>query len=130
MRTFKLQIITLKGREEKEIIHLKLRDESGFFGIMAGHIDFLTIVEPGIGEYLDSKNKKIFFATDSGFLLVISGVAILSVYEFFEGSSPEELLALISEQIRKRKSLEARYRKLITEIEEAFIKRTLEIYRI
>ncbi len=130
MRTFKLQIITLKGREEKEIIHLKLRDESGFFGIMAGHIDFLTIVEPGIGEYLDHKNQKFFIATDSGFFFVRSGIATLAVYEFFEGTSPEELSALIAEQIRKRKIAEARYRKLITEIEETFIKRALEIYRI
>ncbi len=130
MKTFKLRIITLKGIEEKEIRYLKLRDESGFFGIMAGHTDFLTIVEPGVGEYIASDHQKRYIATDSGFLLIFSGMVTLSVYEIFEGSSPEELADLIAEQISKRKSAEARYRKLITEIEETFLKRALEIYRV
>lgn len=114
---------------EREITYLKLRDESGYFGIMAGHGEFLTVLEPGLGSYKDATGRVQYFALDGGFLLVEKEKVVLSVYEFFEGESPEELLQLISETIRKRKESEERYRRLIKEIEETFVKRALEVYR-
>lgn len=127
-KPFKLKIVTLREILEREITYLKISDESGYFGIMANHIDFLTVIEPGLGTYKTPDGKTHYFAVDGGFLLVEKGEVILSVYEFFEGKSPEDLSKLISETIKKRKEIEERYRKLITEIEETFLKRALQVY--
>jgi len=128
-KTFKVKIITLREVMEKEVTSLKLRDESGFFGIMAGHTDFFTILEPGLGTYRDHLDKTYYFAVDGGFLRIERGKVVLAVYEFFEGASPEELYQRIFEVIEKRREREEKYRKLISEMEETFLKRALEIYR-
>lgn len=121
--------MTLKEKIELEVTYLKLRDESGYFGLMANHTEFLTVVEPGLGVYYDLKGKPKYLATDGGFLFFQQGSCLLAVYEFFEGESPEELANLIREKIKKRREREEHYRKLIKEIEEAYLTRTLEIYK-
>lgn len=128
-KAFRVNIVTLKDRITLEVTYLKLKDESGYFGIMANHTEFLTIVEPGLGVYHDQKGDQKYLATDGGFLFFNQGSCLLTVYEIFLGDSPEELANQIREHIRKRKEREEHYRKLIKEIEEAYLKKTLEVYK-
>lgn len=126
---FTLEIITLRGREVRQVSYLKLRDESGSFGIMRNHGDFLTVIEPGLGYYRDIDGKIKYIATDGGFLIIHRGCITLCAYEYFEGESPEEIVKLVKERIEKKREIEERYRKLATEIEEIFLKRALELYK-
>lgn len=126
---FNITIVTLTGQTEKQVTYLRLKDESGYFGIMKNHADFLTIIEPSLGFYRGINEKEIFIALDGGILTIKSGRVTINTREIFESEDPEKLSRIIDETIVKRRESEASFRNILSGIEDAFIKKTMELKR-
>ena len=126
---FTITIVTLTGQIEKQITYLRLKDESGYFGIMKNHADFLTVIEPSLGFYRDKNEKEFFIALDGGILVIKSGRVTINTREIFESEDPEKLSRIIDETIVKRHESEASFRNILSGIEDAFIKKTMELKR-
>ena len=123
---FRLRIVTPSRVLEREISHLRLKDPSGFFGVMHNHADFITVLLPSLGYYTDSEGKEIFLAVDEGILCMKRGAATLSTREVFESRDAEELSDMIGMTILKRAESEAAFCELLRGMERAFIEKTLE----
>jgi len=126
---FNITIVTLTGQTEKQVTYLRLKDASGYFGIMKNHADFLTIIEPSLGFYRSITEKEFFIALDGGILTIKNGRVTINTREIFESEDPEKLSRIIDETIVKRHEFEASFRNILSGIEDAFIKKTMELKR-
>lgn len=126
---FNITIVTLTGQTEKQITYLRLKDASGYFGIMKNHADFLTIIEPSLGFYRSINEKEFFIALDGGILAIKNGRVTINTREIFESEDPEKLSRIIDETIVKRHESEASFRNILSGIEDAFIKKAMELKR-
>ena len=55
------------------IVALRAEDESGSFGILPGHADFLTVLTPSVLRWRGTDNVEHFCATEEGVLRVSEG---------------------------------------------------------
>jgi len=127
--SFRLNIVTPAGIFSRDITHIRLKDESGAFGIMKGHIDFLTVLIPSLCYYRDLNGKEMFLAVDEGIFSVRGGVATLTSREIFESGDAEKLAELIESSFQERKKSEAGLREMLGNIEKAFIEKTAAFLR-
>ena len=127
--SFKLNIVTPAGIFSRDITHIRLRDQSGFFGIMKGHIDFLTVLVPSLCYYRDENGKEMFLAVDEGIFSVRAGMATLTSREVFESGDAEKLAELMESTFEQRKKAEAGLREMLGNIEKSFIEKTAAFLR-
>jgi len=126
---FKLRIVTPAKVSEKNVKAIRLKDESGFFGIMKGHVDFLTALDPSLCYYLDDNGKEAFLAVDGGVVSVKDGTVTITSRDVFESENAEELSEIIEKTFTKRDSSEASFLTMLKGIEQSFIEKTLEFIR-
>ncbi|MFH1702193.1 MAG: F0F1 ATP synthase subunit epsilon [Nitrospirota bacterium] len=127
--SFKLNIVTPNQILEREITYIRFKDETGFFGILKGHIDFLTILVPSLCYYRDITDREIFLAVDRGILNVREGVVFLTSREVFESEDAERLSEKIDKTILKRSESEKAFLKMLEGIERSFMEKTLEFMK-
>ena len=127
--SFRLKIVTPAGIFSRDITLLRLKDESGFFGIMKGHIDFLTVLVPSLCYYRDENGREMFLAVDEGIFSVREGVATLTSKEIFESEDAEKLAELIESTFEQRRKAEAGLREMLGNIEKSFIEKTAAFLR-
>jgi len=54
--------------DAEAIVSLRAEDESGSFGILPGHADFLTVLTPSVLRWRDAENVERFCAVEEGVL--------------------------------------------------------------
>ena len=126
---FTLTINTPSGALAREITSVRLADGSGAFGILAGHADFLTVIQPSIGYYMDTEDRETFFAADGGVFTVREGSATLTTREYYESAHPEELAATVDKSILAREKSEQSFSAMLQGIEKTFIEKTAAFMR-
>jgi F-type H+-transporting ATPase subunit epsilon len=126
---FRLEIVTPSAMFSRDITHIRLRDESGFFGIMKGHTDFMTVLVPSLCYFRDSRGREVYLAVDAGFVTVRKGVATVTSREVFEGNDPQKLAELIESTFEKRRKSEATLREMLGNIEKSFMEKMAGVLR-
>lgn len=126
---FNLNIVTPSGILVKEIQALRLADETGSFGIMKGHMDFLTVLQPSLGYYIDAEGKETFVAVDGGILSIRGEAVTLTTKELFESEEPEKLSAIMEQTIQKKKKSEQSFSGMLQGIEKSFIEKAVSLGR-
>jgi F-type H+-transporting ATPase subunit epsilon len=127
--SFRFRVVTPSKISEKEISHVRLKDRTGFFGIMKGHADFLTVLVPSLCYYADAGGKEFFLAVDGGVLEVKGGVVSLTSREVHESTDAGELAAIIEKAVRKRDESEIALRGMLEGIERSFMEKSLALAR-
>ncbi|HYA12660.1 MAG TPA: F0F1 ATP synthase subunit epsilon [Thermodesulfovibrionales bacterium] len=127
--SFRLNIVTPTKMFERDIRYIRLKDETGFFGIMKGHIDFLTVLVPSLCYYIDTNTKEIFLAVDGGILSVRGETVSLTSKQVFESEDSEKLAEIIENTIWKREESEKTFLKMLEGIERSFMEKTIEFIR-
>ena len=120
---FILEIVTPRLMATREIIALRLFDESGSFGIRKDHCDFLTTLIPAIGSYKDPAGHEHYLAADGGIFQVHDNWATLISGEIFEDDNAEQLAVSIRNDFLRRGSLEQRISNMIEGIENSFFEK-------
>jgi F-type H+-transporting ATPase subunit epsilon len=123
--SFRFRVVTPPKITEKDITHIRLKDKTGFFGIMRGHTDFLTILEPSLCYYADAEGKEFFLGVDGGVLSVKKGVVSLTSREVYESTDAEALAGVIENAILKRDESEIVLRGMLEGIERSFMEKSL-----
>jgi F-type H+-transporting ATPase subunit epsilon len=127
--SFRLNIVTPTSMFSRAVTHIRLKDESGFFGIMKGHVDFLTILVPALCYYRDEQGAEMFIAVDEGIFSVRGGVSTITSKAVFESADAEALAELIESSFQERKKSEASLREMLGNIEKSFIEKTAAFLR-
>ena len=123
--SFRLRIVTPVKMTEKDVHHIRLKDGTGFFGIMKGHSDFLTVLEPSLCYYTDAEGKESFLAVDGGTLSIREGVASLTSREVYESTDADKLAAIIDRTVTRRDESETALRGMLEGIERAFLEKSI-----
>jgi F-type H+-transporting ATPase subunit epsilon len=126
---FRLSVVTPTRMFEREIKHMRLKDDTGFFGIMKNHIDFLTVLVPSLCYYRDTRDREMFLAVDGGILDVRGGTISLTSREVHESEDAEQLAELIEKTILERTESEQAFREMLEGIERSFMEKTIEFVR-
>lgn len=121
---FPLEVVTPQRRFSREVVSLRLRDTTGFFGVLRGHAPFLAVLVPSLGYYRDARGKEHFLAVDGGIFRVREGKAVLTSREVFEGDDARSLAEIIETAHSRRDAAESAFAKTIEGIERAFLEKT------
>jgi F-type H+-transporting ATPase subunit epsilon len=62
--------------DAQTIVALRAEDESGSFGILAGHADFLTVLTPSVLRWRGADHVERFCAVEEGVLRVSEGRSV------------------------------------------------------
>lgn len=125
--SFLLRIVTPAKIMEKEITSVRLKDETGFFGILKGHTNFITVLVPSLVYYTDSNGKEVFLAVDEGILSVREGVVTITSREVYESDDAEKLAEIIENSLAKRDESEMAFREMFGGIERAFMEKAIKL---
>ena len=126
---FTLKIVTPQKITEKRVKTIRLKDETGFFGIMKGHINFVTAIEPSLCYYLDENDREVFLAVDGGIISIKGGIVTITSREIFESEDAEKLAEIIENTMVKRDASEQSFLNMIKGIERSFMEKTLKSVR-
>jgi len=127
--SFKFRVVTPVKITEKDIRHIRLKDETGFFGIMKGHTDFLTVIEPSLCYYTDAGGKEFFLAVDGGILKVRKSIVSLTSREVYESTDAGKLAEIIDTAILRRDESEIALRGMLEGIERSFLEKSLTLVK-
>jgi len=114
---------------EREVVHIRLRDESGFFGVMKDHADFLTVLVPSLCYFRDARGREQFLAVDEGIFSVNGGLAVLTSREVFESEDAEKLVDIVDRTFLQRREAEMSLREMLGDMERSFMEKTLLLLR-
>lgn len=127
--SFKLSIVTPTKILEKDITYIRLKDETGFFGILNRHTNFLTVLVPSLCYYTDLNGKEVFLAVDEGILSVREGTVTITSKEVFESDNAEKLAEMIENTLTKRDESEIAFRGMFEGIERSFMEKTIKLVK-
>jgi F-type H+-transporting ATPase subunit epsilon len=81
-----------------DVAHLRAEDASGAFGILAGHADFLTVLETSVVSWRQADGRERHCAVRGGVLTVAGGAEIAVATR--EAVVSDDLVALESDVIQ------------------------------
>ena len=95
--------------DNEQVTALRAEDESGSFGILPGHIDFLTVLTPSVLRWHGADGQMHYCAVEEGVLSVRSGRDITIACR--DGVLSDSLEALeLQIQVAREKRLDAERR--------------------
>jgi F-type H+-transporting ATPase subunit epsilon len=126
---FRLRIVTPLSITEREVTHIRLKDASGFFGIMRDHTDFLTVLEPSVCYYTGTDGREFFLAVNGGVLSFKQNTATITSPEVYESGDAESLSKIIETAVARKIESEMSLRMTLEGIERSFLEKNLELAR-
>lgn len=127
--SFKLNIVTPTKITEKEITYIRLKDETGYFGILKDHTNFLTVLVPSLCYYTDVNGREAFLAVDEGIVSVREGTITITSKEVFESDDAGKLAEIIETTLAKRDESEIAFRGMFAGIERSFMEKTIKLVK-
>ena len=125
--TFDIKILTpLEKVKIKNVTYFRGEDRSGSFGILANHIEFLTILTQSIA-IIKKDNFEEYIAFNKGVLIFKENLLTVTTRDFARSKDLKVLKNIIEEKSKKIEKEEALFRQNITRLEKEFIKRMIEL---
>ncbi len=100
---------------------------NGFFCLLPRHVDFLTVMVPGIFFALTDSNQDIYIAINEGLLIKAREQVTLSVRGAIKGDNLGNLLRQVEENFMKINEQERGARNALQKLEADFIRRFLDL---
>ena len=102
---FPIKIFTLAQTIlDEEILSLVAEDRSGYLGIEAGHINFLTVLMPTILRYKNRDGSEQYIAVNGGILQVENGSVTIAAREAVAGEDMARLEETLSLEMAKEEA--------------------------
>ena len=79
--------------DRHDVVHVRAEDETGAFGILPGHADFLTALEIGVVAWRDADHHEGYVAVRGGVLRVSGGSRV--AMKGTKGSGSRRMASLI-----------------------------------
>jgi F-type H+-transporting ATPase subunit epsilon len=100
---------------------------NGFFCLLPGHIDFVTIMVPGIFFALTDEEKDIYMAINEGILIKTRDQVTLSIRNAIKGENLGSLKKEVEENFMKINQQERGARNALQKLEADFVRRFMDI---
>jgi len=123
-----LEIITPSGGVLKTVDSLRAEDLSGSFGMLARHMDLLTVLRPCILIYTQS-GREGYVAVNGGILRVEKGAVTVASREAVEGDDLSALKQTVESDFAKKAEKEATFMDLISNMEKLLLDKLVKFER-
>ncbi len=101
----------------------------GHFCLLPNHIDFISILVPGLFSYEDDQGRETFLAVDEGVLVKVGPEVMVSSRDAVEGEDLGTLEQTIQEKFGVVDEREKTELSAVAKIEANFVRRFLELQR-
>ncbi len=113
--------------DRDDVVHVRAEDETGSFGILAGHADFLTALEIGIVAWRDADRHEGYVAVRGGVLRVADGHRVaIATREAICGDDLTALEQTMVARFREEQDRDALARTAAARLQLATIRRLRE----
>ena len=100
---------------------------NGSFCLLPGHVDFVTVMIPGIFFALTDEEREIYMAIDEGILIKAKDQVTLSTRNAIKGENLGSLKKEVEENFIKINQQERGARNALQKLEADFVRRFLDI---
>lgn len=124
----KLQIMTpIEVLLEEEVVKVTAEGPNGFFCLLPRHIDFVSLLAPGVLVFEDADGLESFVALDEGVLVKCGNEVLVSVLNAARSPDLGHLRQIVEEQFRELDEHERAVRTTLARLETDFVRRFLEL---
>lgn len=102
-------------------------DDTGSFGILAGHEHMVAVLRYGLLRFLDTTNVWHYAATPGGVLRFAGNQLTVVTSRYFLGDDKEALVAQLEEEMTREDSDIYNARAMLAQIEQTLMKRLSEL---
>lgn len=110
----------------EEVSKVTAGGANGSFCLLPRHVDFVSVLVPGLLSYEDEAGKEHFLAVDEGVLVKAGSEVLVSVRRAVGDAPLETLQRRVKEQYEKVDEREQNTRTALARIEANFVRRFLE----
>ena len=116
--------------DEQNVVAIRAEDESGSFGILNGHADFLTALTVSVVSWRHGDGRERFCAVRRGILSVANGSEVaIATREAFTGDDLEVLERSVLEQLRNTQEAERTARTQALQLQTTAIRQIVRYLR-
>lgn len=115
---------------DHEVTKLSAEAENGGFGMLPRHIDFVTILSPGILSYQLTDGPEEFMAIDEGVLVKCGPEVRVSTRRAVRSSDLETLEHAVKEEFRAQDDREKATRSALAKLQADFLRRFLDMGKV
>ncbi len=124
----KLQIMTpIEVLLEEEVVKVTAEGPNGSFCLLPRHIDFVSLLAPGVLVFEDADGLESFVALDEGVLVKCGNEVLVSVLNAARSPDLGHLRCIVEEQFRALDEHERAVRTTLARLETDFVRRFLEL---
>ncbi len=130
MNVFALELAGAAAQRRIEgVVSFMGEDESGGFGIMAGHERFITVLSFGLARFRVGKEPWQFLATTGGALYFDGKSLRLATRRFLVDTDPDAISRALEQQLAGEEQESAAIRKSLRKIEQSLVRRLMWLGR-
>lgn len=111
---------------EEEVIKISGEALNGSFTILPRHLDFVTVLQPGL-LYFETNKKETFLAVDNGVLLKAGAEVLVSVRSAVRAEGLKDVRKKVEKRYQELNEREKRSRSVLAKFESDFIRRFIEL---
>jgi len=115
---------------DEEVAQIRAEAPNGAFGLLPGHIDFVTSLVPGLLAYRPAGSRaEVFLAVDQGVLVKCADEVRVATNQAVVGPELGRLRETVQNRFKQIEKRERRALNAISRIEAGFVRRFLEIQK-
>lgn len=115
---------------DMEVEKLTAEAENGGFGMLPRHIDFVTVLAPGILAYKRADGSEEFVAIDEGVLVKCGPDVSISTRRAVRSPDLEKLQEAVREEFRAQDDREKATKSALAKLQADFVRRFLEMGKV
>jgi len=113
--------------DQKSVVKLVAEGMEGYFTLLPRHIDYVSVLVPGILVLELADGKELLFAVDQGTLVKRGPEVAISARNAVAGESMELLARVVEEQFKQLDDQEKKARVILAGLEYNMLKRFSEL---
>lgn len=130
MKPFTLRVQDATHAEQFEDVgHLIGWDDSGSFGLLAGHARFMTVMSWGLARYQTLEHAWHYLALPGGLLYFSDNVATISTRRFLRDDDCDRISRALEEQLATEEASLRTMKESLIRLEEEMFKRLWQMGR-
>lgn len=128
MSGFVLQLLDSRGGDRfDDVMQFIGADESGSFGILAGHCHVAAVLRYGLARFVDRNGVWQYLAMPGGVLRFANNQLTLTSLHYFLGSDRRLICEQLAQEMARTDSEIQSVRATLSEIERSLVRRLMEL---
>jgi F-type H+-transporting ATPase subunit epsilon len=130
MRTFVMHLHGATQRERiEDVASFVGQDDSGSFGIQAGHARMMTALSYGLARYRDETDAWVYLALPGGLLYFVNNALYITTRRYFVDTDYQRISTTLLDQLLGEEEELRAVKQNIYRLEQEMLKRLWQIER-